>query len=137
MDQEVKKGFLGSPQEVFLAVIEDASRLPAVLQALQEVGIAEADLAIFSKEDSQQFDTQSDSGVRVTFRKMLGLEELDAEEAYRQALQQGHHVIQIHVPESEESQRKQVEDLILKHPLTVPHYFGKTVFKPIAHTSST
>lgn len=136
MEKEVNRGFLGSPREVFMAVFDSDKEPKAMFESLRGRGLTSDQVTLLSPEDRDALDTKDVSGPRVLFRKMLGLEELEVEQSYAQALQEGKYVLQIHVPESEEDLRKHVEEVLLAHHAQKPVYFGTTAFKNVAATTS-
>jgi hypothetical protein len=135
MEKEVNRGFLGSPKEVFMAVFDSEGEARTLFEGLRGRGITTEQVTILSPGDDDTLDTKDTSGPRVLFRKMLGLEELEAEQSYAQALQEGKYVIHIQVPESEEELRKHVEEVLLAHNAQNPVYFGTTAFTPVAETT--
>lgn len=132
MEKEVSRGFLGSPKEVFMAVFDSEQQARGLFESLRGRGITTEQVTILSPGDDDALDTKDVSGPRVLFRKMLGLEELEAEQSYAQALREGKYVIHVRVPESEEETRKHVEEVLLEHDAQKPVYFGTTAFKPVA-----
>jgi hypothetical protein len=136
MDKEVNRGFLGSPREVFMAVFDSADEPRAMFESLRGRGLTSEQITLLSPEDEQALETKDQSGPRVLFRKMLGLEELEVEQSYAQALQEGKYVLQIQVPESDEELRKHVEETLLAHNAQKPVYFGTTAFKNVAATTT-
>ncbi len=137
MEKEVNRGFLGSPKEVFMAVFDTANEAKTLFESLRGRGITTEQVTILSPEDSEALETKDTGGPRVLFRKMLGLEELEVEQSYAQALQEGKYVLQIQVPERDEELRKHVEEILLEHKAQTPVYFGTTAFKPVAETTAT
>ena len=136
MDKEINRGFLGSPKEVFMAVFDTAQQPRQLFESLRGRGITAGQITILSPEDANTLDTKDTSGPRVLFRKMLGLEELEFEQSYAQALQEGKYVMQIQVPESDEETRKHVEETLLEHNAKNPVYFGTTAFKNVSATTT-
>jgi hypothetical protein len=136
MDKEVNRGFLGSPKEVFMAVFDSSDKPKAMFESLRGRGLTSDQITLLSPEDGETLDTKDTSGPRVLFRKMLGLEELEVEQSYAQALQEGKYVLQIQVPESDEELRKHVEETLLAHHAQQPVYFGTTAFKNVAATTT-
>jgi hypothetical protein len=137
MEKEVSRGFLGSPREVFMAVFDSEGEARSLFEGLRGRGVTTEQVTILSPGDDDALDTKDVSGPRVLFRKMLGLEELEAEQSYAEALQEGKYVVHIQVPESEEELRKHVEEMLLEHKAQKPVYFGTTAFKPVAETTVT
>jgi hypothetical protein len=136
MDKEINRGFLGSPKEVFMAVFDTADKPRQLFESLRGRGVTTEQVTILSPEDHDTLDTKDTSGPRVLFRKMLGLEELEFEQSYAQALQEGKYVLQIQVPESDEETRKHVEEILLESRAEKPVYFGTTAFKNVAASTS-
>ncbi len=136
MDKEVNRGFLGSPKEVFMAVFDNGETPKKLFENLRGRGITTDQVTILSPQDSEAFDTKDTGGPRVLFRKMLGLEELEVEQSYAEALQKGKYVMQIHVPESEEELRAHVEEILLAHNSQKPMYFGTATFKNVAASTT-
>jgi hypothetical protein len=136
MEKEVNRSFLGSPKEVFMAVFDRAEEPKALFESLRGRGLTTEQVTILSPEDGDTLETKDTTGPRVLFRKMLGLEELEAEQSYAQALQEGKYVLQIQVPESDEDLRKYVEDILLAHNAQNPVYFGAALFTPVAQTTT-
>jgi hypothetical protein len=136
MEKEVNRGFLGSPKEVFMAVFDDGDTPKQLFENLRGRGITADQVVILAPGDDEALETKDATGPRVLFRKMLGLEELEVEQSYAQALQEGKYVLQIQVPESEEALRKHVEEILLEHHAQQPVYFGTTAFKNIAASTT-
>jgi hypothetical protein len=136
MEKEMSRGFLGSPKEVFMAVFDNAEEPKTLFESLRGRGLTTEQVTILSPEDGEALDTKDTSGPRVLFRKMLGLEELEVEQSYAQALREGKYVLQIQVPESDEEMRKHVEETLLAHNAQMPHYFGTVSYKNVAETTT-
>ncbi|MGL4608758.1 MAG: hypothetical protein ACRCYY_03600 [Trueperaceae bacterium] len=132
MEKEVKRGFLGSLKEVFMAVFDNEDQSKAVVEHLQERGLTSEQVTLLSPQDNAALETKDGNSPRLLFRKMLGLEELEVEQSYAQALQEGKYIVQIQVPEAEEELRRYVEETLLIHDAQKPAYFGTTAFKPVA-----
>jgi hypothetical protein len=136
MDKEVNRGFLGSPKEVFMAVFDTSDKARQLFESLRGRGVTSEQVTILSPNDSDALETKDDTGPRTLFRKMLGLEELEVEQSYAQALQEGKYVMQIQVSESDEELRKHVEEVLLASQAENPVYFGTTAFKNVAATTT-
>jgi archaeosine-15-forming tRNA-guanine transglycosylase len=136
MEKEVSRGFLGSPKEVFMAVFDNAEKPKQLFESLRGRGVTTEQVMLLSPQDSDALETKDTSGPRVLFRKMLGLEELEVEQSYAQALQDGKYVMQIQVLESDEELRKHVEEILLAHQAQKPVYFGTTAFKNVAASTT-
>jgi hypothetical protein len=136
MDNEINRGFLGSPKEVFMAVFDNVEAPRALFESLRGRGVTSEQVVLLSPQDGDTLDTKDTSGARILFRKMLGLEELEVEQSYAQALQEGKYVLQIHVPESDEEMRTHVEETLLDHQAQMPHYFGTLTYKTVAETTT-
>jgi hypothetical protein len=136
MDKEINRDFLGSPKEVFMAVFEDAEKPKQLFESLRGRGVTTEQVTLLSPQDSEALETKDTGGPRNLFRKMLGLEGLEFEQSYAQALEEGKYVLQIHVPEDDEATRKHVEEVLLASQAQKPTYFGKTAFKNVAATTS-
>jgi hypothetical protein len=136
MDNQINRGFLGSPKGVFMAVFDNADDPRALFESLRGRGVMSEQVVLLSPQDGDTLDTTDTSGPRILFRKMLGLEELEVEQSYAQALQEGKYVLQIHVPESDEDMRAHVEATLLAHHAQMPHYFGTLTYKNVAETTT-
>lgn len=136
MDKEISRGFLGSLKEVFMAVFDNAEQPKQLFESLRGRGITTEQVTLLSPEDEGALETKDTSGPRVLFRKMLGLEELEFEQSYAQALQEGKYVMQIQVPESDEETRRHVEEILLEHAAQKPAYFGTTAFKNVSASTT-
>jgi hypothetical protein len=136
MDNEINRGFLGSPKEVFMAVFDNADEPRTLFESLRGRGVTSEQVVLLSPQDGDTLDTKDTSGPRILFRKMLGLEELEVEQSYAQALKEGKYVLQIHVPESDEEMRTHVEETLLAYGAQMPHYFGTLTYKNVAETTT-
>lgn len=131
----IHKGFLGSPKEVFMAIFENGEQTQAVANEAMALGVQNQNITILSPQDSDELDKVEQGGLRMVFRKALGLEELTAESAYATALENGKFVLVLDVPESEEHLRADIEALLVKHNSETIHYFGNLVYKEVAETT--
>jgi hypothetical protein len=131
----VTKGFLGSPKEVFMAIFESVEQAENAAREAMALGVHEQHTTILSPQDSDELDKVEQGGLRMVFRKALGLEELTAESAYATALENGQFVLVLDVPESEEQLRADIEALLVKHNSETIHYFGNLVYKEVAETT--
>lgn len=136
MEKEVNRGFLGSPKEVFMAVFDTEEKPKQLFESLRGRGVTSEQVTLLSPQDSDALETKDTGGVKNVFRKMLGLEELEFEQSYAQALQEGKYVLQIQVPENDEEMRKHVEEILLESQAQKPAYFGTTAFKNVSATTT-
>jgi hypothetical protein len=134
-DSVINKGFLGSPKEVFMAVFDSYQEAEVAAHHVTTLGVQESAVTILSPEDNDVLDKENQGGLRIIFRKALGLEELTAESAYATALEDGHFVLVIYIPESEQQHVKQVENLLIAQQAKNIRYFGNLVFSELAATT--
>ena len=134
--KDINKGFLGSPKEIFMIIFDSFNDARTVAKAISNIGILQDDITLLSPKDSEILDSTDTSSLRIGFRKMLGLEELEVESTYSKALKDGRYILAIYVKESEDVKRKEVEHLLLSSGGNHPHYFGTLMIKPITESST-
>jgi hypothetical protein len=134
---EINKGFLGSPKEVFMVIFENLMAARDIAKKALNLGISQEDIMVLSPKDTEMLDSTDDGSLRIGFRKMLGLEELEVESMYSEALKSGRYILVIYVKEAEDAKRKEIEHLLLSSGGESPHYFGTLTFKPIAESTAT
>lgn len=131
------EGTLTLHKHCYVAIVPSAE-VDAMLRDVRELGISRNAIDAFCDSDAdanfaelspQRFEANS---LQTLVRRVLGLDQVEVEERYVEALRAGHPVVRIHVPEADEDTRGEVERVLLDHGGRYIHYFGEWSYAEVA-----
>lgn len=123
---------LGSPDEVYLAILDSAEQVRQL-----EQGLGSQNLRLFAAaEDQESFgnlevERLEEGGKKSLLRRVFAGDEVETEQRYRDALRQGSYVVQAAVAEDDQTRRNEVEEALFEQGARFIHYYGRLTFEEV------
>jgi hypothetical protein len=130
-------GTLTLHKHCYVAIVPSGD-VDAMLRDLRELGISQDAIDAFCDSEAdanfealspQRFETNS---LQTLVRRVLGLDQVEVEQEYVEALRAGEPVVRVHVPEKDHDTRGEVERTLLAHGGRYIHYFGEWSYAEVA-----